>query len=192
MNIYKVKDHVLKRTTRRVFTYNMLSILLQIKKNNLRVIVNRMQNKGLIRILRDRIIFTDNEFIIANQLIQPSYFSIKTALYLQNLILQVPFTLESVNPINTFKINNYKYYKLNPTLFFGYKKKIIEDSYIFLATPEKAVLDGLYLNQMSESLIKEILSKLNKKQLLFLARKMKETKIRGTKKLFDTVNELVK
>ena len=191
-NIYEIRDYVLKKSSRRVFSYGELSNLLNINVNNLRVMVHRMKEKKLVQVLYDKIIFTDDEYIIATQLVEPSYISSKSALYLHRIIQQTPYIIEMVNPKNTIKLDKYYYHKINPLLFFGYNKKRTGDSYMYLGTPEKSVIDGLYLKELSENFVKGIIPELNKRKLLSMAKKVYATKVRGTSKIFSIIKELIK
>jgi predicted transcriptional regulator of viral defense system len=82
--------------------------------------------------------------IIATQLLEPPYVSLNSALYLHELILQVPNVVECVTTRGTRRILEIEYHKNHPKLFFGYEKRERGQSYIFLGTPEKAVLDVVY------------------------------------------------
>ena len=42
-----------------------------------------------------------------------------------------------------------EYHKIPPGLMFGYERHAINGSYCFVATVEKALLDGFYLNYFS-------------------------------------------
>ncbi len=179
----------IKSSGKLVYGINELSNLLGIRKNVLSIYVNRMCKQGLANRIGRKIVFTDNDFVIASQLIEPSYISIHSALYLHKVIQQIPQKIESVNPANTFKIDGYIYYKINPKLFFGYEKKRFAESYVFLATPEKAVLDGIYLSKIPLNILPEIIEYLDKRVLKKTAERMKKTSVRGTKKTYKIIEK---
>ncbi len=117
------------------------------------------QKKGLILRLRkglytlnaeDRKIHPSRIFL-ANQIYSPSYVSCEYALGYYDLI---PEKVEDVTSVTTKKtasfrnaFGHFRYHHLKIPLFFGFRR--IEDengSPVFVAEPEKAVLDFLYLN----------------------------------------------
>lgn len=182
MNIYLARDIVLDNE-KLVISKKAFSNLISVSLPVARVYANRMKKKGLLKIIRGKLVFTSNDFIIANQLLEPNYISIHSALFLENLIQQVPKKIECVNPSNTIKVKNFLYYKINPKLFFGFNKKRINETNIFVATPEKAVIDGLYLKNISKELAREILPKLDKKLIIEYLSIISNSKVKGTKKI---------
>jgi predicted transcriptional regulator of viral defense system len=85
-----------------------------------------------------------DQFTIANFLVEPSYISFESALSYHGVLSQFPFIITSATTnkaqIKTFR-HTYQYYHLQPNLYFGYT---YINNYL-LATPEKALLDQLYL-----------------------------------------------
>lgn len=156
-----IKERAL-RSKRRVFNVKDLVNLLNTTEENARVYIERVVKRKLAtKVARGIIAFTDNDYIIANQLIEPSYISMNSALHYLGLILQVPNTIEVICA-NQVKIKTqYTYYKLNPKLIFGYTKELAEETYYFVAEPEKAVIDLIYFHGFSELYLKDILPKLD-------------------------------
>lgn len=123
-----------------------------------RVFASRKVKSGeLIRARRDLYLlpsafeqFTERElFRLSNLLQTPSYISFATALSYHGLTTQVlPATIEAANPVRarTFRVQSvtFRYYYVKPDYYFGYHR---EDR-VFIAEPEKALLDGLYLNAL--------------------------------------------
>ncbi len=77
----------------------------------------------------------------------PAYISLQSALYYHGMISQIPATVYAVSlartkqyktPLGTISLHH-----LNPGFFFGFD--IIPKTQIKIATPEKALLDFLYL-----------------------------------------------
>jgi predicted transcriptional regulator of viral defense system len=99
-----------------------------------------------LRLSRGSISFTHDTFIIASQLIEPSYVSMHSALYLRGLIDQVPSIVEAVTTKRPAWLRDLgiRYRKISGKLFFGYERLARANSYVFVATPEKAVLDTVY------------------------------------------------
>ncbi|MCJ7645795.1 hypothetical protein MUO65_02670 [bacterium] len=88
---------------------------------------------------------------IANQLLSPSYLSTEYALSLYGLI---PERVEDVTSVTTKKTTTFRndfgtfhYQHINIPCFVGFKETKDENGYpFFIAEPEKAVVDFLYLN----------------------------------------------
>jgi predicted transcriptional regulator of viral defense system len=91
--------------------------------------------------------FTDDPFIVATQLIEPSYISFNSALYLKGIIQQPPLSVvECVTTKNSFKLGKprIEYHKIVPELYFGYERIERYGSYVWVAAPGKALLDKVY------------------------------------------------
>ncbi len=121
--------------------------------------LQRWQNKGLLVRLR-RGVFLLNErdrkinpsrLYIANQLYSPSYISMEYALSYYGLIPERTNDLTSITTKKTFHITNptgtFVYQHIKPNAFRGFR--VLKDEAglsFFIAEPEKAVVDFLYLN----------------------------------------------
>lgn len=128
-------------------------------KQALRNQLRRWQDRGLIVKLKrgvyilntnDRKIEPSRQFI-ANQLYAPSYVSLEYALYLYNLIPERVNEVTSVTTKKTTHFTNEKgvfaYQHIKPVAFKGFKSAKDENGLeFFIAEPEKAVVDFLYLN----------------------------------------------
>ncbi|MBN1869028.1 MAG: hypothetical protein JW847_00405 [Candidatus Omnitrophica bacterium] len=148
-------------------------IRFQSDKQNIRNQLNRWLQKGLIHKLKkgaylfnenDRKINPDHSFI-ANQLYAPSYVSLEYALYIYGLIPEKVTAITSITTKKTVRFSNvsgeYIYQHVKPTAFGGFRR--VKDSngyFIFIAEPEKAVVDFLYLNfPKVENIHKDIFEK---------------------------------
>lgn len=135
--------------------------IFNISKNTqtLRVQLRGWEKKGLIIRLR-RGIYILNEsdrnllpsrIFLANSLYPPSYVSTTYALYYYDLI---PEKVEDVTSVTTKKtarfsttFGTFVYQHLKTSLFFGFKEIEDENGFpVFIAEPEKAILDFFYLN----------------------------------------------
>lgn len=88
---------------------------------------------------------------IANRIYAPSYISLHSALSFYGMIPEEVLGLTSVTTLKTAKFENtfgtFSYQNVKESLFFGYEPKTMLDGRaILFATPEKALLDLLYLN----------------------------------------------
>ncbi|WP_088820418.1 type IV toxin-antitoxin system AbiEi family antitoxin domain-containing protein [Candidatus Mancarchaeum acidiphilum] len=125
--------------------------------------------------MRGKYSLVDDNFAIASQLINPSYISIESALLFHDIIQQVPRDIECVTTVNSIRLEELgiNYHKIPPSLFYGYKRVERGQSYAFVAEPEKAIIDGIYLGMYSIDQLKEYLGSLNKKRLTELANNYK-------------------
>jgi predicted transcriptional regulator of viral defense system len=146
------------------------------ERNLVKVYASRLVVKGLASRLKEGVIsFTSDPFIIATQLLEPSYISLTSALYLHELILQVQSHVECVTTHNTRRLLGIEYHRIHPKLFFGYERRERGQSYIFLAEPEKAVLDMVYLGLAYPLILQEVLPKLDRERLISLGIRFMET-----------------
>ncbi len=88
---------------------------------------------------------------IANQLYSPSYVSMAYALMFYDLIPERVADLTSISTRKTKNFNNplgvFAYHHLSALCFTGFVEEKDENGYsFFIATPEKAVVDFIYLN----------------------------------------------
>jgi predicted transcriptional regulator of viral defense system len=167
LNLYKIRDMAVN-SGRAIFNISQLANLLGVKKEMARLYSSRLVKKGLAnRILRGYISFTDNNFIIATQLIEPSYISLNSALLFHGIIKQIPVNVQAITTINSKLLQQWglEYHRIQPTLFFGYERVKIENSYVFMASPEKALIDGLYLHLFTTDFIQENVTTLNFNQM---------------------------
>jgi predicted transcriptional regulator of viral defense system len=187
LSLYKIRDLALKGE-RRVFSIQQVSNLVGKPNRITKVYAARLVKNGLAKKLqKGKISFTEDEFIISTQLIEPSYISFVTALNMHHLIMQVPARIDCA----TTKRNYYNkalglyYHKIPKELLFGYAKERTENSYYFLAEPEKALIDCIYLNTLSKNTIKEITPNLDKQKLEEYANKLAG---KGAKKVKRWIN----
>jgi predicted transcriptional regulator of viral defense system len=125
---------------------------LKINKAQASTILARLADfKHIVRVKRGLWVFPENldPLSLSEYLTSPfpSYISLQSALFFHGMISQIPETIYSVSvartklyktPLGTFSIHH-----INPTFFFGYQ--LSQKSRIKMATPEKALLDFLYM-----------------------------------------------
>lgn len=92
----------------------------------------------------------DYPLFFANRIYKPSYISLHTALSFYGIIPEAVVQITSVTSLKTTFFTNgfgeYSYKTVKETLMFGYDLKPMADNRtIQFATPEKAILDLLYL-----------------------------------------------
>ena len=87
---------------------------------------------------------------VANKIYRPSYISLHSALSFYGIIPEEVISITSVTTLKTNKFVNdfgtFTYQKIKRGMFFGYEPKLLSDGRAMMfATPEKAILDLLYL-----------------------------------------------
>lgn len=119
--------------------------------------LNDWQNKNYLKkITRGYYIFSDTEinesvlYIIANEIYNPSYVSLESALSYYNLIPEGVYSVTSVSSKKTIilktSLGEFNYKKIKPELMFGYKLVNYHNHNFKIAEIEKAVLDYFYSN----------------------------------------------
>lgn len=181
-NLYQIRDKALK-SGRAVFSVQQLANLIGKSKAVAKVYLNRLAKAGLAKkVLQGKISFSDDDFVVATQLYEPSYVSFSSALYFHGLLSQVPAKVECATTRNgrSYPALGVYYHRLPPALFFGFVSIRKGESYVMIADREKAVLDMAYLNMLPGPLYLEIKGKLDGKKLAEYAKSFNG---RGKKKL---------
>lgn len=137
------------------FGYEELARILGISADSARVAASRYVRQGLlVRIKRNLYMLREvwdkadreDKFLIANMGQVPSYISLTTALEYYGITTQVQREFyESVAIVRTKEIQIeqtvFTYTRISQELYFGFRK----EKGFFIAFPEKAFLDALYL-----------------------------------------------
>ena len=182
MNLYQIRDKALK-SGRAVFSVQQLANLIGKSKAVAKVYLSRLAKAGLARkVLQGKISFSDDDFVVASQLYEPSYISFSSALSFYGLISQVPAKVECATTKNSrsYPELGVYYHRLPPSLFFGFAPRKKGESYAMVADKEKAVLDMAYLNMLPKPFYQEIAATLDRKKLAEYAKRFNG---RGEKKL---------
>ena len=121
--------------------------------------LNRWLKKGLIIKLKKGIYLLNKndrrnnpgQIFLANQLYEPSYVSLEFALNFYGLIPERAVEVTSVSTKKTARFSNeageYVYQHIKPEAFRGFRSVKDDNGFSsFIAEPEKAVVDFLYLN----------------------------------------------
>lgn len=137
--------------------FNINQVLLWEKdfdRNNL----TRWCKKGLLEKLRNQYYafpeyhqVPDFSRYVANRIYSPSYISLHSALSFYGMIPEEVVQLTSVTTLKTAMFQNsfgtFHYQNVKTNLFFGYEIKMMQNGRgLMFATPEKALIDLLYLN----------------------------------------------
>ncbi len=106
-------------------------------------------NKGIIRLFKGQYVLLNHKISteeIVQQIYYPSYVSFQSALFIHGIVDQGPnqIVLATTNRQKSLSIlgTQIQFNHIKPSLYFGY----VFDKNIFMAEPEKAICDMLYLN----------------------------------------------
>ncbi|HZK11976.1 MAG TPA: hypothetical protein VFD10_06465 [Atribacterota bacterium] len=150
----------IKKINKLYFTYQDVAKILSITEDSARVLCSRyVKQKYLIRLKRNFYILKERwdniapnqRLELANILQVPSYISLMTALSFYEYTTQVQQKfIESISLYRTFTKDIegvvFNYSRIKRDYYFGFSKK----NSIFIASPEKAFIDSLYLNYLGK------------------------------------------
>ena len=143
-----------------VFSFSQLYQNTHIKKEVLKVILSRMEEKGFIeRIEKGKYLiiplgsekgkYTLHEFVIASYLVEPYAISYWSALHHYGLTEQIPSTVfvqtparKKKNVLEIFGVN-YQIVRVKEDKFFGVRKEWIEETAVSITDKEKTIIDCL-------------------------------------------------
>ncbi len=159
-------------------TINDLEKILRAKRGSLKVKLVRLVKRNVLLRLRRGIYILANKPILADklatQVFQPSYISFEFALARYGLLGQIPYTITLASSRLCMKTNLANFAieirKIKKSLFGGY---IMQEG-VLIATPEKALLDMLYMVSLGKSafdLTELNLRDISKKKVLALSKK---------------------
>ncbi len=148
---------ILKRLDKNYYTIADLKKITQLPLNSLYVTLTRLvRNNSLIRLTSGVYIAPENYNkieTIANTMYQPSYLSFESALSRYGVLSQIPFSISFATTKKSLRRKladvSIEYRKIQLPLFFGYEKQ----GALYIATPEKAFLDTLYLVSFGKLII---------------------------------------
>jgi predicted transcriptional regulator of viral defense system len=149
----------LQRIQKLYFGYEEMARVLGISESSARVSASRYVRQGhLVRIRRNLYVLPErwrnrsreDLFTLANIAMVPSYVSLQTALEYHGLSTQVQRNVvESISPVRTREVEvgdvAFRYHRLRRDRYGGFDR----DRGFFVATPEKAFVDALYLQSRS-------------------------------------------
>ncbi len=151
----------LKKIAVPVFRTADVMAYLDIKKEHASRLLSRLEDSHhIVRIKRGLWVFPEGldplalpEYLTAPF---PCYISMQSALYYHGMISQVPVITYSVSLARTHifrtSLGTFSIHHINPSFFFGYE--LVGKFGIKMATPEKALLDFLYLGPAKSRLFR--------------------------------------
>ena len=191
--LFKDLFQTLEKNKYYVFSYeDILSFYPNEKKLNLKKSIYRWKQKGWIKLLKKGLYelsypkdFIIPDLYVANKLYSPSYISLETALSNYSIIPEVSMAVTSISTKSTRTFKNehglFTYRTVKPTCFTGYHVMKHDNFSIFIADPEKALIDYLYFKNYrnkafslsAERLDKDVVANLKKKKLTEYAKQYK-------------------
>ena len=120
--------------------------------------IHRLKEKGYIsEVKRNRYTIQKDPLIVASRIVWPSYISLWSAIRFHNLTEQLP---QQVWTITTRKLSKKEvmfgdtkivFMHTKPKYFFGFKKMMLGGFEVFMAEPEKAIIDSMFFRKISFS-----------------------------------------
>lgn len=180
------------------FTVADLEKILELERNSLYVTLNRLVKAGVLIKLRRGVYQPEFQSLelekVANEIYYPSYLSFESALSRYGILSQIPYTLTFATTKRSKKLTlsgrEVEYRQLKKDYFFAYTIK----EGIYIAEPEKAILDQLYMMSKGkdESDISEwSLVGLKKNRFLRYSKKFPRTVQDNAKKLTTNFGKYV-
>ncbi len=145
--------------------------------------------RGMYLINEEHILKKVERFTLANLLYEPSYVSLESALSFHGMIPEGVPQIMSVGTRKTARFINalgtFSYSNIKESLLWGYTKQKLGAGTALVATPEKAVLDLIYLrkgelkssDEVIASLRLDNLRALNAETLLSAAKRFRNVKV---------------
>jgi len=138
------------------FNVDTFASIIDNDKTYAKVFLNRLKNRGIIKqIQRNVYTVQEDPLIVASRIIWPSYISLWAAFRYHNLTEQIPINISVITTRSKSRKNiqmaNIKiiFEKTHPSWFFGFSKIKIQDFEVFMAEPEKALIDAVLLKRIS-------------------------------------------
>jgi len=160
-------------------TFNLATLSNIIKKDPAytKVYLNRLRKKGLVRKLQRNVYTTlEDPFIVASRIIWPSYISLWSALRYHDLTEQLPNEISVLTTraksrrVIAMANTRIVFERISQSYFFGFSKIRAADFEVFVAEPEKAVIDAVLLRRISvseiHSMLKDNLKALSTERLI--------------------------
>ncbi|MBI4980278.1 hypothetical protein HZC30_01825 [Candidatus Woesearchaeota archaeon] len=146
--------------------FDLIKVARKLKTNQryLRLFVHRLkQKKVILSIEKNKYTMCKDPWVVASNITWPSYISGWAALRHHNLTEQLPNLIEVVTSKKrrkrelSFQGMSFKFITTKPALMFGFTKNIREEKELFMAEPEKALLDAALFKMISFSEIRDII-----------------------------------
>lgn len=152
-----VREELLKRKIR-IFTNQQFALVFNLASYQTEYSLNRLVKDGLLTRLKKGIyvlkISPPSEEEIANVLYQPSYISFEYALAYYSIIPEMTYQIASATtkPTRLFTVghNSFAYYTIKLEAYTGYILAQRGERRFYIAEPEKALVDYLYIISLGQ------------------------------------------
>jgi len=153
-----------------VFTTNEIARISHLQKPSAIVTIKRMIDKNLLfRVAKGIYSLQNDPILYASYIIPNSYISFNAALFIRRAINQIPTTIHVVTPKRVKKkVDGVHFIHLPKKLLFGFTSMQYQGYTIWVAEPEKAILDIAYKFGHPP----QVIIKLNNKKMIKYAKKM--------------------
>jgi predicted transcriptional regulator of viral defense system len=166
-----------------VFSPQDLRHLFGASEISLRFLLTRAVKRGDVlkfrRALYGLAAHPPSELEIANQLYRPSYLSFTFALSYYHIIPETVYAITSATPRTTATFTvlekQFVYHRIKRAAFTGYTAERVNNRTIWIAEPEKALVDSLYFVALKKQGLPERIDTV----------RLSKQKMRGYAKLFD-------
>lgn len=139
--------------------------------------LNEWQDKGYIKkIIKGYYFFSDLSidekvlFEISNRIYAPSYVSFEIALAYYGMIPESIYGVTSVSTRKTMRfktlLGEFSYRTIRPKLYFGFDYLAVSGKYCKIASPEKALLDYIYIHDDIKSVDDFVQMRINREVFL--------------------------
>jgi predicted transcriptional regulator of viral defense system len=187
MPIIKYKNLLQKVAEKPVFGVKDLMNQNMPREYAKKILHESFKSGRITRVERGKYSVLDDAFTVATHLTEPCYVSMWSALSIQKLTTQIPFSIEIVttrkrfNRKIMFKNTPIIFYTAQPTMMYGYENIIWKENMrIPVAKPEKIIIDALYFRTIPIEELHDIIALVNKKLLISYAKLTQDTHITTT------------
>jgi predicted transcriptional regulator of viral defense system len=145
--------------------------------------------RGMYLVNESHVLAKVERFALANLIYEPSYVSLESALSFHGMIPEAVSQVTSVGTRKTARFTNvlgtFTYSNIKKELLWGYSRTTMGEGTAFVASPEKAILDLVYLRrgelksaeELVESLRLENLERVGGRKLLAAAKRFDNAKV---------------
>jgi len=149
-----------------VFDLATFASIANLRPDYAKVRLFRLTSRGLVRkVLRNVYTVHSDPVLVASRMVWPSYISIWYAMSHHGLTDQVPHEIQVITTRATYRRalifmgTRISFIRVRPGHFFGYEKTLRGGHEVFMATPEKAIIDAALLRRISMSELFDILKR---------------------------------
>lgn len=178
MKLFEVQERIALRGGG-IFTPKEFALFMGLSGTAAQKTLERYADKGVFIRLRNNYYMLKSRpahpFSISNRIYQPSYVSFESALSYHCIIPETVYGITAATTKTTrhFTAENksYTYYKIKKEAYTGYEPIKIGSETVYVASPEKALVDHLYMVNLGRAALHERLDvrKINRKKALSYA-----------------------